>query len=497
MCIFFYNRVIDMAHISSRQLSCFRLLFAVASTLLSCQAFATDRVWIVGGGSSLLHSQAQIEKDVIWEQQVIRRQVPAVQLNTLFNDSKSKEKDVVVWQHPGDTPSSLQPLARIFGAEFQNGNFYYRNTVPGAEGTTKASELVAYLRTQFAQVKANDKALFIFSGHGWQDTADPTGNTLRLWDDTALSANELGKLLANINLHVPTRFVLPQCYSGGFAQMVNMPETHGHKLCGFMSVPGNKIAEGCTTSINVGDYRDYSTYFFSAIDRRTRSGKRLDSNPDLDDNGTITLREAHFYSLVNGESTDAPRSTSEVYLEEWNPWYLRLFTVTPRPDNIYSHLMLMLAAKYKLPSETNELLYNVKALLQETNANTHNLTNQAQILKQKIDSIQKNIRKDVLARWPRAHSPYTNNYRLFMLHDLNTAQNFILQHTNYTRLIQMQEKSLKLNTQILESNRKTAQYEKILHLNLLARRLAKFERFAGTAAQYTYKKIVSCEETSL
>ena len=44
-------------------------------------------------------------------------------------------------------------------------------------------------------------------------------------------------------------------------------------------------------------------------------------NPDLDGDGQVSLYEAHLYALRAGESADLPRSTSEAFLERWQPWY--------------------------------------------------------------------------------------------------------------------------------------------------------------------------------
>ena len=200
--------------------------------LLAGQVFGADRVWIVGGGPASPDSQAQIERNVKWEREGILRQAPMVQLRTFFNGGTSMEKDVVEWRHPAESVESLQPLARVFGTGYQNGERYYQNTILGVEGTTRVDELVARLRNEFAQMRINDKALFIFYGHGSRNSSDAAGNALRLWGDTQLTARDLGMLLAEINTHAPVRFFLPQCFSGGFARMIysRAPDTRTSKV---------------------------------------------------------------------------------------------------------------------------------------------------------------------------------------------------------------------------------------------------------------------------
>ena len=494
---------IAMVRVGRRGLRCARTVLAVTVGLVfGASAFGADRVWIIGGGPSLLDSQAQIEQNLKWARDVILRKLPKADVRIYFNGGLDTSKDVVEWQHPPESSASLQPLARVFGAEFQNGQRYYRNTVPGIDGGTRVGNLVSRLHDEFAQIKENDRALFIFEGHGNHDSSDASGNALRLWGDTQLTARDLGKLLAEINPRAQVRLFLPQCFAGGFARTIYAMTTEprasrGHNMCGFMAVATDKLSEGCSSSVDVGGYRDYTTYFFAALDGHTRLGKKLPSNPDLDGNGTVTLREAHLYSLVNGESTDVPRATSEVYLEDWEPWYRRWLTVAPTTDNIYRKLLVQLAAKNDLPAEDGRLLREAKRMLKELTDAAAVLTKEQEELKKDTKALQARISADVLARWPEARFPYTNNYRTFMLNDVNAAQRFITQDSEYAKLVAMQERDMKLDAEILAKNRKAAQFEKILRISRLAELLDKFERFASDEDRAAYEKLVACEDSAL
>ena len=388
-------------------------------------------------------------------------------------------------------------MARVFDKAFQNGERYYKNTIPGLDGTTEATSLIQQLKNEFAQVKPGDKGFFIFNGHGGYNEKDTSKNTLKLWNDTSLTAQELMGLLDTINSRATVRVFLPQCFSGGFAHAFYSRQSGSNNICGFMSVSENKIAEGCSSSIDVGDYRDYTTYFFAALDGQSRLGKPLLSDPDLDKNGTVTLREAHFYSLVNGESTDVPRTTSEVYLQHWQPWYLRLFHPKPAEDNVYWKLVKKLATRLNLPTDNTKMLLEAKTSIDTATAESNSLSKQQKANRKEIQSLQASIQNAVLARWPEARFPYTNNYRLFMMHGLPDAQKFITQLPGYTKLVNLQEQQLVLDGKIMAANRKRAQFEKLLRMNKIAVILDRFTHYSSEKDMDVYRQLVTCEDTRL
>ena len=465
-------------------------------------AYAIDHIWIIGGGASLHSSQAQIELNVKWEREVILRQASKAQLQIFYTDGDNPESDIFAWHAPVESPRTLQPLARIFDAQGANGEQFYSNTVPGVNGTTRAPELVARLRKEFSKLVPGDRVLFIFYGHGTYNDADVADNALRLWGNTLLTARDLEKMLSEINPTIPVRLILPQCYSGGFARVMH-PGAEAtrtlvpHNRCAFMSVADNRESEGCTPSINIGDFRDYSTYFFAALDGRTRLGKKLAANPDLDTNGHVSLREAHFYSMATAVSTDLPRSTSEVYLEEWQPWYLRWLSSTREPENIYNKLAQKVAVANALPATGRELIRSVSEAYKQYNKDISTFENERMDLKKSIKPLQQKIRMDLAERWPAVLAPYTYNFYNFLQKELGPAQTFIMHHSNYQELAKQQERMLELDTLILAAQRKLAQMDKILRLRKLATLLDQFQRTASADDLAAYQRLVSCEESRL
>ena len=464
--------------------------------------YAIDHIWLVGGGASLHSSQAQIELNVKWEREVILRQAAGARLQIFYTDGDRPESDIFSWQAPVESPLTLQPLARVFDAQNANGERFYSHTVPGVIGTTRATELVTRLRKEFRQLAPGDRVLFIFYGHGTYNDEDVAGNALRLWGNTLFSVRDMEKVLSEINPTVPVRWVLPQCYSGGFSRLMH-PGAQAtrslvpHDRCGFMSVADDRESEGCTPSINIGDFRDYSTYFFAALDGRTRLGKKLAVNPDLDTNGHVSLREAHFYSMANAVSTDLPRSTSEVYLEEWQPWYSRWLGSAREPENIYGKLAREVAAANALPVTGQELIQAIGTAYKQYNKDIAAFENERMDLKKSIKILQQKIRTDLGVRWPAVLAPYTYNFYNFLQRELGPAQGFIMQHADYKELVKQQERILELDRLILTAQRKLAQLDKILRLRKLATLLDQFQRMANADDRAAYQRLVSCEESRL
>src|SRR5690606_26698794 len=114
------------------------------------------------------------------------------------------------------------------------------------------------------------------------------------------------------------------------------PKNIATNHCGFFAVDERTEAEGCTPGIDAGDYRDYATYFIAALAGRSRVDEPLTAQPDRNGDGKVSLNEAHAYAYTEGFSTDIPRSTSDYFLELWEPWYARWHSFVPLSnDNSY------------------------------------------------------------------------------------------------------------------------------------------------------------------
>ena len=465
-------------------------------------ALAADHVWIIGGGPLPGSSQAQIEHNVNWVIQVLNGSAGTRQLHLYYTDGQAPGKDVVLWQPPNESKNTLQPLARVFGEQVANGESYYSHRIPHVIAGTEAETLKTQLEKEFSELKSGDRALLIYNGHGLQDSKDPAGNTLRLWNNTRLSVREMDQIMSRISPDIPVRFVFTQCFSGGFARLMRPQAGDTVALgeanrCGFFAEAQDRKAEGCSASINIGDYRDYSTYFFAALAGRTRTGDAIAVNPDRNGDSTVSLYEAHLFALSQAHNADLPRSTSEVFLERWQPWYLRWTDTGAEPDNVYGGIVRELAKKNGLPEAGPALIREMKARRRTLTRKIDELKNEQTSLAQEIETLQKEIKKDLGVRWPEAFSPYTLNFVRFLKKDLDAAQDFILSHARYPDLVAKQDRHFAIDEEMLHVDRDVTQLDKILRLRILARLQNQFERHATAQEREWYRRLMSCEGRGL
>jgi hypothetical protein len=311
-------------------------------TVAAGPVVAQTHVSLIGGGNTVDDSQAQIESNVGWLQTLFRDRDIATR--TYFGAGNTGEPDVAY----------LAPNAGGFDAAEHRPNGpsvqYRPHRLPGVAGSTRKPELTEALRRDFAALSAGDDALIIFNGHGGIDHADTRNNYLKLWDDGRMTVGDLESLFDAAPQGARVRFVMAQCYSGAFSRLIyDDPQTasgfNGNR-CGFMSEAADRLAEGCGLGLDETEFRDYTTYFFAALGGHTRSGQPIEQPADRDRDGIVSFRESHFYALLNAQSSDLSRSTSEQYLEDWSPWYLRWDSLAENGSSVYWSLAEELAERY-------------------------------------------------------------------------------------------------------------------------------------------------------
>ncbi len=464
-----------------------------ALLLVSTNSQAADYVWLIGGGPNLENSQAQIEQNVMWAREVINKTPGERLIRIYFTDGGNPAKDITEWRSPDETPATMQPLARVFNSYWTNGEHYRNHRLGRVDGGTEAGKLRAALKRDFETLGAVDRALIVFNGHGDYDENDTTGNTLSLWNSTEMTVGELDELLSGLAPEVTVRFIFTQCYAGAFARLARP----GTNRCGFLAEAEDQPAEGCSAAIDMGDYQDFSTYFFAALAGRGRDGRALVVDPDRNGDGDISLREAHLYTLLASGSSDLPRSTSEVYLEQWLPWYLRWPKwLAADANNDYADLFRELAVAAGIDAR-QDLRSALRPQLAHLHAARADLIDQQERLSREIPELRRAIREEVLERWPEARNPYTDNYRRFLEQALPLAQQHILSHRNYGELAAKQNRYWDLEQDLLDNERAFSRLERIRRLAHLARTRALFENYASQEQKRRYAQLLACEEQGL
>src|SRR6185503_14029897 len=312
-------------------------------TIAAAPVMAETRVSLIGGGDTLEHSQVQIESNVGWLQAIFRER--EIETRTYFGSGDGDESDVAYL-----APTELAAAGTVL-LPHEPRVRYRRHELPDVAGSTRKPELTEGLLRDLSSLAPGDDALVIFNGHGGIDHADTRNNYLKLWGEGRMAVSDLESLLDAAPDGTPVRFVMAQCYSGAFARLIydHPHDASGFRSnrCGFMSEAADRLAEGCSLSLKESEFRDYTTYFFAALAGRTRSDQPIEPQAvDRDRDGLVSFRESHFYALLNAHSADLSRSTSEQYLEDWSPWYLRFDSRAENDRSVYWSLAEELAKRY-------------------------------------------------------------------------------------------------------------------------------------------------------
>ncbi|ASJ70243.1 hypothetical protein [Granulosicoccus antarcticus] len=485
-----------------------QLLTASALSLLySGSALSTEAV-LIGGGYNVHGSQGQIELNVKWVQSILETQ--NITVDTYFTDGDEPGADVHYVVVPEQGQSRTEPLARVFYDWVLENRRYREHSVPNVLGSTRRNELEPKLRDIIERTDDQD-LLLVYNGHGSQSMTTPDRVTLNLWDDTTLTARELHEMLEPRT--APFRFVFTQCYSGGFHRLAYKESQKGLELnstprCGFTAESAYRLAEGCSASIDTDDYRDYTTYFFAALAGEDRNGQATSHNPDANKDGITTLREAHLYTLEQAVSTDLSRSTSEDYLDQWQPWYLRwLPSPAILPDNEYSRMFAQLASQYEIDTPVGTAAVDTAAgaapaaIRQKLALNDQQqqaTIEQRHLLENQIGRKQIELQLALMQHWPELMGPYTGAYQTLASNgSLLLIADQISQMPDYSSLVEAQTQFADLDLELLEQERLGTQLHKLIRLRQLALLKQQISEYGSNQEQLDYHSLVACEDTPL
>jgi hypothetical protein len=238
-------------------------------------------------------------------------------------------------------------------------------------------------------------------------------------------------------------------------------------------------------------------YFFSALTRTSLSGTDVsDRVIDFDGDGKISLREAHLYAVYGSINTDIPRSTSEVYLDAWQPWYLRWLTYDrPLSDNVYAQSARLIAATLDIDED------NLSRAARTSETRIAALDNTIKVLESKKEETKKNIqdvqatlKHQVLLRWPQLANAYSQEFQDFFTSTAyHTLQHWISSSDSYTLLEKNQEQLHAQEIELLELNRRKAALLRLKRMIHLGRLMDQLDRHGSEQEKKIYTSLVECE----
>lgn len=316
------------------------LLPAVLAVLLSIGqvASARDHFLTIGGGYSPTGNQISLEKNVQLFQRMLGERYPGeVPHDIYFSDGSNPGRDLQYQDPSVEIPRAQLLLARVFQQTRYQELQYRSHELTGVSGGAKKSNLEKWFKDVGAKLTARDRLFIYVTAHGGRasDKKTPQNTGLFLWNTERCQMREFAAFLEKIPNDVPVVTVMVQCYSGGFANIV-FKEGDAKKgftaapRCGFFATVHNRVAAGCTPDINEEDYHEYSSYFWAALRGQTRTGKPIDP-PDYDDDGTVSLAEAHAYVILTSPTIDIPIKTSDAFLRKYSRLQAKPAATKPAP----------------------------------------------------------------------------------------------------------------------------------------------------------------------
>lgn len=424
--------------------SVFGLLLALAPLVASA---APPQVLVFGGGWGPEGTQASIEAHV----EALARGLPGPK-GVLFA-AGGRNRSV---QIPAAEPDEASAILGLVFDRRENLGVDYRPT--RLEPTGRASRQ-AVLRALAAARRAGP-ALVFGAGHGAPPTEELPA-ALELWGpDDRLDVYELARALDRGPGHT-TAFVLGQCHSGAFADVMFTGADPEIGLaeptrCVFAAVPADREAAGCTPDVDDPGARAYLAVFAEALADRDAA--------DLDGDGRLTLAEADAFARVRDATVDVPVKTSDVWLN------LRLGARASKVEAMSREALLaaadpteraVLQAVLPRPDRDLEPRSVVKAHAR-LDASIRALDEHVRDLVDRREGLRRRLVDAVLLRWPELANPYHVKARALLAGDAVELVRFVKGRPELDGLLAIDKSVRALDDRLLTLQRKAARFERWL-----------------------------------
>lgn len=275
-------------------------------------------ILIWGGGYSPSGNQISLESNIRYFGRIREKiGLGGFPVKTLFADGKDPSRDIQFLDPNFTIPESTRILAEVLGSHRGLLN-QYRNNRISADGSSSVKEIDNWIE-EINSTSPHSLNLVYFTGHGGKgDKKNPHNTHTYLWNNSKIKVSELSKKMDKLPVSQKSIFIMVQCYSGGFANIIfkdgdPRKGLSKHYRAGFFATVHDRVAAGCTPDIREKNYREYSTRFWEALCGESRMGKKTIS-PDYNKDGKTSLNEAHAYVIIHSETIDIPVKTSDIFL---------------------------------------------------------------------------------------------------------------------------------------------------------------------------------------
>ncbi len=257
------------------------------------------RFLIIGGGPNPANNQVALEFNV---QYTARVMPDKASYRVLFADGNPLTASVR-YTPEGKTPGS--------------GDQYRLPQLPRLDGATSKANVDREINA--LATGGNTPVFLYFTGHGnIPKPPSPRVSYFSLWNFESFTAIDFAYLLNRFPRDVPIAALMVQCHSGGFAKSLfkdgdpTQPPLD-NRFCGFYASVESRSSTGCTTSIYIKDYQDFTTFFLAALSGKNRQGEAV-TGADYDGNGKVGMNEAFCWALIHDNTIDTPVCTSDEFV---------------------------------------------------------------------------------------------------------------------------------------------------------------------------------------
>lgn len=265
------------------------------------------RYLAIGGGATPESTEVSIEQDIELLEHTLKG--PGATLFAGGPDSRSvREADA-----EAQPDALLAGLGELFNPRAGRTSRYRRPKI--GIGRATPANVEKWLSTVVSV--GSDPLLVYVASHGDQGAA-PRDNVIVLWGGGSMTAARFADLTEDAKR--PVRLVATSCFSGGFAEIAfARGDEHAGATraprCGLFAGPWDRQTSGCDANPDRRAQESYGIHFIHALSREDRAGRPLaPAEIDFDQDGTVSLLEAHTRARIASASLDVPTTTSERWL---------------------------------------------------------------------------------------------------------------------------------------------------------------------------------------
>jgi hypothetical protein len=487
-----------------------RWLLGLLVSLHSCSVIrGEDHFLTIGGGESPTNNQVSLEKNILYLQRFLSEAgLGSMAHDIYFANGKETGRDIQLVDPTTPPPRVNALLAQLFNNEDNLDASYRAHSIPGVRGAANRGTIGKWFETTGAKLAAGDRLFIYFSGHGGK--GNPARNTtLALWNEGGMPVKEFVGLLDKLDPKVQVVLIMVQCHAGGFADVIFKDAQAGTAMskaerCGFFATSHDRLAAGCTSDIDEDNYREYSTYFWAALYGKTRTGQAV-RRPDYDEDGHVSLSEAHAYVQITSDTIDIPVATSDIFLRSCSKAEKGKAEMVNGEEDVEKLISLATAAqKAVIEGLSSQLSLTQVGRMAETRAAADKIDKERKGLdpqKRKLQRDQGQLRGQIQGtvkqKWPELSNPWHPKTSEILKKEGDDVVKAIEGHPRYKRFDELSHEIEGIDARNRDLERKWVKCQRLMQTLQSIALAANLEKVVTPELQEKYREIVKEEGMTL